>query len=190
MAAGTAEYNYTNGSAALNMYAFPGNAVPQEETYEAPQTTASEEAYLHERRRERYRTHEAAIARANEKQAVSIVAVVGFGIVALLMVFVILSYVRLTVITAEISSLNSEITELTGTSKKLAVEYETTFNLNEVKEYATAYLGMKQMTEADVTRFTMSREDRGVVLNKDDAAGFGIIDAARDFISSLTEYLR
>ena len=187
MAGGTANANFINGSAALDPYAYSGSTASQE-AYTPPET--EEESYRRRLDRERLSAHEAAIANARAKQSVSIGAVLWFGVIAVLMVYIILSYVSLTEVTAEISKINGAITELQSESKKLKVEYETTFNLNEVKEYATTSLGMRQLTESQITRFSMSREDKGVVLAEDDAAGLGIVSAAKEFISELTEYLR
>ena len=105
------------------------------------------------------------------------------------MVFVILSYVRLTEVSTEITSINKEISALETEETRLKVEYERTFNLNAIKEYATSKLGMTMLTEANTHVITMQREDKAVVLAQDDS-GIGFIKAAKDFISSLAEYLR
>ena len=179
------------GSLAYDLYSFGGTAAPQE----IPDSTAEETARREERERAAQKKREAAQSRAKaiesakKAQAVSIAGVLGYAVVALLMVFVILSYVKLTEVSTEITSINKEISALETEETRLKVEYERTFNLNAIKEYATSKLGMTMLTEANTHVITMQREDKAVVLSQDDS-GIGFIKAARDFISSLAEYLR
>lgn len=169
-----------NGGAA---YAYE-TAAPEQEFQQDPTTVEIRRALEQQKIDE----HEAAIQRAREKTAIAPASVLGFALAAIFIVMVIMSYVRLTVVVSEISALNAEIATLQSEAKVLSARYERTFNLNEVKEYATDYLGMKQMTEADVTRFSMARSDKGVVLAEDDASGLGIVSGAREFVSSLMAY--
>ena len=175
---------FTDGAAAYDIYS--GSAAPQE----IPYRQAEEERLARERQRQRDEAHANAVRYARAKQAVPLGAVVGYAVVAVALVLVLLSCVRLSVVTSEISALSSQYTELEAKNKSLSARYEKTFNLNEVKEYATGTLGMKQMLESNVTRYSMARADRGVVLARDDSTGLGLLSATREFIASLMAYLQ
>lgn len=185
------QVNYTgNGyyeSVAYDLYGYYGNAVPQE----AVETAAERAAKEREAQRERQRASERAelIKRAKEAQSVSIAAVAGYAIVAVMMVFILLSYIKLTQVSTEVSNLKTQITALQKEEKELSVKYEQTFNINSVAEYATGTLGMTKLTEENTHVLRMEHDDKAEILAKDDSAGLGIVRAAREFISSLTEYL-
>ena len=189
MAASTAEMRYaingTYGSAAFDL-----NALPQEGFPEEIDNTSEESARRWARQNERAARRERAIEAAKNSQSVSIAAVAGFAVVALLIVMVLLSYVRLAEISADVTRLKSSITALESTQTKLSVEYEQVFNLNEIKEYATGTLGMTKLNDSNTLVFTIERQDRAQVLAQDDSRGLAVIAAAREFISSLAEYLR
>lgn len=192
MAQTNAQVNYTgNGyfeSVAYDMYGTYGNAVPQE----VPETAAERERKVQESAQERRRASERAeaIKRAKEAQAVSVAAVLGYVVVAVLMVFVLLSYIKLTEISAEVTNLKNQISLLETEQTKLAVKYETTFNINRVAEYATGTLGMTKLTEQNTHVLRMEHDNKAEVLSRDDSAGFGVIQAAREFMSELAEYFR
>lgn len=189
MAASTAEMRYavngTYGSAAFDL-----NALPQEGFQQEIEDTSAESAKRWAEQNERALRREKAIAEARAAQSVSVSAVAGFAVVAVLIVMVLLSYVRLAEISSDVTKLKGTISELQTVETKLTVEYEQVFNLNEIKEYATGTLGMTKLTDANTIVLSMEREDKAVVLNKDDSSGLEIIAAAREFISSLTEYLK
>lgn len=177
--------NGTYGSAAYDLTKLGGYALPEEQTYTEPAPQPRER----KRAREYAETRAQAIARAKAAQSISLVSVAGFAAAAVLLVFVLLSYVKLTEISYEVSQLNSVITELDSEQKKLDVEYELAFNKNEIEEYAVHVLGMSKMTEADTTVFSLQREDQAEVL-RNDTAWTGVISTAQEFLSSLAEYLR
>lgn len=175
-------------SVAYDMYGSYGSAVPQE----IPETAAERDRKVRESADERRRAAERneAIKRAKEAQAVSAFAVVGYVVAAVVLVFMLLSYVRLTEVSTEITNLKKEIALLETEQTKLSVEYETTFNVNRVAEYATGTLGMTKLTDRNTYVLKMEHDNKAEVLNADDSEGFGIIRAAREFVSELAEYFR
>jgi cell division protein FtsL len=175
-------------SVAYDMYGMYGSAVPQE----IPETAAERDRKVRESAEERRRAAERseAIKRAREAQAVSAFAVVGYVLAAAVLVFMLLSYVRLTEVSTEITNLKREIETLQTEQTKLAVEYETTFNTNRVADYATGTLGMTKLTDRNTHVLKMEHDNKAEVLNADDSEGIGIIRAAREFVSDLAEYFR
>lgn len=175
-------------SVAYDMYGTYGSAAPQE----IPETAAERDRKVRESADERRRAAERneAIKRAKEAQAVSAFAVVGYVVAAVVLVFMLLSYVRLTEVSTEITNLKKEIALLETEQTKLSVEYETTFNVNRVAEYATGTLGMTKLTDRNTYVLKMEHDNKAEVLNADDSEGFGIIRAAREFVSELAEYFR
>lgn len=188
MAANVAEMRYavngTYGSAAYDISRFD-NAAAQEE-YELPR----EETAQQEEEWGRVRERAEAIEEAKRAQSVSIAAVLGFAVVAVLMVLMLLSYVRLAEISGNISALESDIADIQVVQTKLKVEYESVFNLTEIKTYATSVLGMTKLNDSNTTVLTIERTDKAEILTGDGTGSSGIIETAKEFISSLMEYFR
>lgn len=189
MAASAAEMEYavngTYGSAAYDLSRLHGYAQPQEqEEYELPNEKLPDRSAEWKRVNERSE----AIEEAKNAQSISIAAVAGFAVVAVMVVLMLLSYVRIAEISGAISNLESSLTKAQTEQARLQVEYESTFNLNEVKEYATSVLGMTKLTDANIIVISMEREDKAEVLSNDSVTSNGIIAIAKDFVSSLLEY--
>ncbi len=171
------------GSAAYDLNRY-GNTAVQEE-YELPQEETRED----ELRQEKLRHRSEAIREARRVQSVSVAAVLGFLVVGVLVVLIMLSYIKLTEISGEINTLEGTLSEIETEQTKLKVEYESVFNLTEIKAYATNVLGMTKLTDSNTTVVTVQREDKAEILS-DNSSGTGIIETAKEFISSLMEYLR
>lgn len=192
MAASAQEMKYavngTYGSAAYDLDRLENYDIPLEESYEAQ---PAEKTLPRERvwEREYVDARAEAIEQAKAAQSISVLSVAGFVAAAALMVFILLSYVKLTEISFEVSSLNTTISELSAQQKKLEVEYALAFNVNEVEDYVENVLGMVKMTEANTTVYSMQRDNEAEVLGGDSALG-GVLDRVGKFISSLTEYLK
>lgn len=192
MAQAEAKLNYSGSgyfeSVAYDTFPIYGTAVPKE----IPETSAERERKVQESAQERRRAQERqeAIKRAKEAQSISAFAVIGYAVAAAVLVLMLSCYIRLTEISTEITSLKSEIASLEKEQSKLSVEYETTFNVNRVAEYATGTLGMTKLSDQNTHILHMEHEDRSEVLSADDSAGLGIIRAAREFVSELAEYFR
>jgi hypothetical protein len=116
-----AAYRYNDSSA---------YAIPAPETFPA-------RAPARERESERVRKVTAAPV-----FAISPFSIRGFTFFLVLIMLTVLANVSLTEISRETSRQESRLAELTAAEKKLMVEYETTFDLDEIEVYATSVLGM------------------------------------------------
>ena len=74
--------------------------------------------------------------------SVSLFAIVGFVVVAFLMIFVMLAQVNLNEILRETVSLNSQIETLAEQQRILSITFESVVNMDEVERYARDVLGM------------------------------------------------
>jgi cell division protein FtsL len=189
MAASSAEVKYavngTYGSTAYDLSSLPEYAFPQGEAeYEIPQRKVRDRSEEWERANQ----HEEAIEQAKKAQSISVAAVAGFIVVSILMVLMLLSYVRIAEISGNINTLESTLSEKQEEQTRLQVEYESVFNLTEVKAYATQVLGMTKLTDANTTVVSVEREDKAEILSNDSITGNGFLAAAKEFVSSLLEY--
>lgn len=96
--------------------------------------------------------------RVRERQKVSAVAVAGFAAVAALTVLLLLSYVKLTVVSDAVVELQSQLSELETENVALTAEYQRTFDLSAVKEAATA-AGMSKPSNSQIYYIDLSGED-------------------------------
>ncbi|MGM9521729.1 MAG: hypothetical protein ACI3VB_04545 [Oscillospiraceae bacterium] len=183
MAAGTAKAEYAQNAVYGNVaydLSTAGYAIPRED-----RTIPAERPQ--ERVRERAREEVQAAPREKAAFGVPVAGIIGVIAAAALMVFVLLAYVQLNEISSETSQLKSAISELTETGTRLRVTYESTFNLNEIEDYAINILGMTKLKDSCVTVFASDKTDKAEILNADDSAK-GLISRASEFIGSLAEY--
>ena len=83
--------------------------------------------------------------------SVSLFAIIGFFVVAFLMIFVMLAQVNLNEVLRETGRLNSQIETLAEQQRILSIEFESVINMDEVERYARDVLGMSAPdTEAHV----------------------------------------
>ena len=183
---------YASRSATFGSVAYDFDALQRgfdEAAWEEPERdyrerTAPARPEKRERARVSLRVHSAALP-----VSVSAFSVFGFLAAAFLMMFVILSYVQITELNDAKTQLRAQLSELDMEMEHLRVDYETTFNLNEIEEYATHTLGMVRLTESSTATVASGRADRGVVLSNE-GAGTGAFSGFAEFIGSLLEYLR
>lgn len=129
-----------------------------------------------------------AVAVQSSPVTVSIFSVAGFLLAAVLIVLVILSYVQITELNDRKTQLRTQVSVLDTEMEQLRVGYETTFNLNEIEDYASHNLGMVRLTDSNTAAVRSGKTDAGVVLTpKDDASAFS---GFGEFIGSLLEYLK
>ncbi len=127
--------------------------VPRHEVAAAPRT--------------RSRVLERPIIAIREKQQVSALAVLGIGLVIVLSVMVLLSYIQLTMVAAETVSLKTELAELQTRNVTLTAQYEQMFDLATVKEAAIA-AGMTKPSGSQVHYLDLSGEDSAVVYREEE----------------------
>jgi cell division protein FtsL len=154
--------------------AYDLNALPEREYEELPEKS----------RRSKARAYSV----EKPKQGISLFAVAGFALFAVMMVFVLLARVQLTQISDETAKIETKISELSEEEARLRIEYERTFNLTEIEEYATKKLGMIRQGSDSVTFLAMTNVDRAEILVPDETGGNNFITGFKDFLSSLLEY--
>ena len=120
----------------------------------------------------------------------SVFSVVGFALVAVMMVFVVLANVRLTEISYSVSETRTRITELEKEKQQLEAQYETAFNLTELKAYAIDTLGMVEADADSAVVLGGIREDKAQILDSSLTEEKGIVDTASTFLTSLLEYFK
>lgn len=102
-----------------------------------------------------------------ERQKVSIVSVVGFGAVIALAVLVLMSYIQLTALSADVVSLKSELAELETENVLLTAQHEQMFDLATVKEAAEA-ANMAKPSSSQIYYIDLSGSDAAVVYQQSD----------------------
>lgn len=122
-------------------------------------------------------------------QAISPVAVVGFAIAAVLLVFSLLARAQLTAVSGECVQLETSLAQLQDSRSKLLIAYESAFNLTEIEDFAMGTLGMQKPRGDQVFYIAGEAQDRAVVLG---SAGenVGVADKLGDFFSLFTSYFR
>jgi cell division protein FtsL len=187
MAARTAEMDYAEnavyGNVAYDLSTAAGYAIPRERTANPPLERPREKV----REREQVRTRTA--AKEQTAFGVPVLGIFGIAIAAVMMVFVLFGYVQLAEISGEMGSLNSTISTLNEENAKLKVAYESTFNLNEIEDYAVNVLGMTKLADSNVTRFDIVKADKASILSEDDSTN-GILAGIESFFDTVREYFK
>ena len=117
------------------------------------------------------------------KQAIAPMAVLGFAIAAVLIVFSLVARVQLSQASAQVSALEQQT--------RLRIDYESAFNLTEIEDYAIHELGM-QKPRSDQLYYISSSDaaDTAVVLDQTAAEPLSLADRFGDFLTSIVEYFR
>ena len=185
-AAVKAQYSATYGSEAYDLDRVQGYALPDEEIYEEPSSQERIRQRLDERARERAKAKAQAQAEAaSQTFGIPVLAIVGVLVVAALMITVLMGYIRLAQISGETSRVRASIAQLEERQEILEINYETTFNIEEIESYAVNILGMSRGLDEMYTGGVILA-DRAQILAEDETAGLG----ARiiGFLKSLPEY--
>ena len=125
------------------------------------------------------------------KQAIAPMAVLGFAIAAVLIVFSLVARVQLSQASAQVSALEDQYAELQEQQTRLRIDYESAFNLTEIEDYAIHELGM-QKPRSDQLYYISSSDaaDTAVVLDQTAAEPLSLADRFGDFLTSIVEYFR
>ncbi|MCL2342816.1 MAG: hypothetical protein FWC62_02830 [Firmicutes bacterium] len=123
------------------------------------------------------------------KQAVAPMAILGYLLVGVLMVFALLSQIRLSGISDESAKLQAQLNTLQTEHARLLVNYENTFNFTEIETYAVNVLGMQEPQQGQIFYLQTSAPDKTVILTPPEDGG-GLLNRISDAFSSLGEYLK
>jgi len=128
-------------------------------------------------------------AAADRKTApgISVFAVLGTLIVAVLMVFVVLAQINFNETAGETARLGSHLNELTERHRALELLFESSINIKEVERFARDELGMSRPDTGQIIVINTTPRDSAFVVSAGETRGvqgFGL------FLKSLTEYFR
>lgn len=188
MAAAAVKTQYAQamyGSAAYDLDRIPGYGEPEVRELPTPEELARErlEKRARERAQERARAQEAARA---QTFGVPLLAIVGGLAVAALLVLMLLGYVQLAAISGETSSMRSSISRLEEENEAIRIQYESTFDMDDIELYAINILGMYKPDANSQNNYTVIIGDRAQILAEDETAG--MLARITGFFKSLTEY--
>lgn len=117
-------------------------------------------------------------------------AVIGFGVVGVLLTLLVLCYVRLNAISREIVDMKEQKSQLETEQISLLTRYEQAFDLAAVKTAAEA-AGMSQPSDSQITYIELPGQDNAVAYSGTEESWFdGAADALREAASALTAYFR
>lgn len=163
-----------NGSAAYQLYPdYQGSAAPEIQHPDLPEE---------QRRPKRVR-------RVKVKAAVSPVAVIGLLAVTCMLILVVFGYVQLYEATEQVSSLQSELSDLQSQQVVLESLYEEGIDLDYIEERA-AELGMRLPTKEQTVYVNLSGQDQAEIYSAEKTNIFQrILQAIERSASGLVEYL-
>lgn len=127
--------------------------------------------------------------RAQKSYGVSMFAITGFLVVAVMMVFVLLANVRYNEVASETVALQAELDALNEQERKLMIEHENAFDVNAVEQYATNVLGMSKPEESQMGTVTSTAYDKAVVVapEKEEKP---VTESMVTFLASLVSYFK
>ncbi len=168
----------TYGNVAYDLSRVRGYGAPEEAAFDLPREDT-------ERRvNEKTETGTVALPR------ISFLAVMGFALAAVMLVFVLLSYVSLTAISTETAALERQLAAVTQENEQLKIKYENTFNMRDIEDYAKNVLGMSKLSKDQITVLNISRADKAEVLESNDSDTGNVVSDFADYLTSLMEYFK
>lgn len=147
---------------------------PDPEEYGAPMDRDSEQEEPQVRREPRSR------------QGVSLLAVAGGLLAAVILVLGILGESRIFDISAESSALEQRLRELELEQTRLRIAYESAFNLTELEDYAVNELGMRKIAPEQIVYIDNAAPDRAEVIAAEEKDS--LTDRVGDFLAGLRSY--
>ena len=126
---------------------------------------------------------------AQKSYGLSLLAMVGFVVVGVMMVFVLLAHVKYNEVTNDTVQLQTKLNSLTDQERKLKIAYEDAFDVNDVEQYATNVLGMSKPGENQVSTIKSTAYDKAIVVNpeKDETVA---TESMATFLASLVAYFK
>lgn len=124
---------------------------------------------------------------ARASQAIAPFSIIGFACAAVLMVFMLMSYIRLTQISEQSVELERRLSELEVEQTRLLIDYESAFNMTEIEEYATNILGMQKPRSDQVFYVDGSAPDRAEIIQDETQTG-AAAGALSELLGLLGEY--
>ena len=144
-------------------------------------------SYAAPQKEERTAAEAKAEAMPRSVQSIAPFSILGFVCIAVMVVLMLMSYVRLISISEESVQLEQQISELELQRTRLLIDYESAFNLTEIEDYATGELGMQKPRADQIYYIDGSSPDRAEILD-DSGNKTGVLRYFDDLIASLGEY--
>lgn len=133
---------------------------------------------------------EIAAESARERIGISPLTFVGFAVAVVMLVMMLFSYMQLAQISSESGLLLEQIDRLQEEQAKLKVRYESTFNLDEIEQYAINELGMVSPVASQMNYISFSAPDHAVILGETADEQPGVFGGIGEFLTSISEYFR
>lgn len=171
---------FSVGNAALQQN-FRGNAVPRKE--ERPKIQRPEERLPRKDQEQKPRVVQ------RQQERISLTAVAGFMLVAVLAFGVLSSHIQLTGLYADTVAAQKELTQLQETNAKLETEYEEIFD-TETLQQAANKAGLQEPAASQKVYMELSDPDNAIVYHsEDEATGWkGCVQAVKAFFTGISTY--
>ncbi len=128
-------------------------------------------------------------AHAQTKARPSALVAGAFVTMCALIALLLLGYVQLTAVSASVSELNSDLSELQTEHVALLTEYEKTFDLATIKAAAEA-AGMSKPTSGQIQYIDLSGSDTAVVYTGEPGVTARVFADVRQGAASIVEFFR
>ena len=127
--------------------------------------------------------------RVRERQHVSIFSVIGFTAVLGMAVLVLMSYIQLTMLSADTVALKSQLATLETEHVRLTARYEQMFDLATVQEAAEA-AGMVKPGSSQISYIDLSEGDSAIVYQRENPSTMSrVLTSLHYGVTSVVEYL-
>lgn len=123
------------------------------------------------------------------QQGISLFAVAGWVSMIVLAVALLMSYIELNTIANESYELKEELEVLQIEETKLQIEYESTFRLDDIEEYATNMLGMVRADNDQIKYLSNRAEDQAVMMAGSNVET-GISASLKSLFTTIAEYFK
>lgn len=163
-------------------YAYEGSAVrvlePDERVLRRP----------YERPRERSQVKTRPQVQVRQAGRVAPFAVVGFAAVAVLAVLILMSFVRVSTISAEMVGLESQMTQLKSEEATLRARYELAYDLSAIEAAVTADGSMSHPQPGQMVYVDLTEPDSVVVYDNGNQTSGGFLDGAKEIVRNVLAY--
>jgi len=123
------------------------------------------------------------------QQGISLFAVAGWVSMIVLAVALLMSYIELNTIANESYELKEKLEVLQIEETKLQIEYESTFRLDDIEEYATNMLGMVRADNDQIKYLSNRAEDQAVMMAGSNVET-GISASLKSLFTTIAEYFK
>jgi cell division protein FtsL len=133
------------------------------------------------------RLEQASAAMSKKVPGISVFAVFGAIVIAVMMVFVVLAQINYNESASESVKLSTQVRELSEKYRVLELAFESSIDIREVERYARDELGMSRPDASQIIVINTTPRDSATVIHNEDSSG---IQGFGEFLRSLTDYFR